>query len=119
MSVKKIVRITRHSASPEQLTELTRLYPEAEVGTVDESLPTESRAFTARFDELAEGAQVVEAVLPANLLEAALRFTNFAKNGGVIVRAVMNRAKDNDGNVVFIFDHYEKVIEVRIVTEAL
>ncbi len=116
----KVVRITRHEAEEAQISELQRIYgPEVEVVTINESMPTNSREFTARFDELAAGATAVEAVLPLNLMEAALKFTQFCKNKGQIIRSVMNREVDDEGNATFTFDHYERVLKVEIVTEAL
>jgi len=120
MAKKKVVRITRHKASEAQIAELQRLYgTDVEVVTINESMPTNTREFTARFDELAEDATVVEAVLPLNLMEAALKFTKFVKSGGSIIRSVMNREVDDDGNAKFTFDHYEKVVKVEITTERL
>ena len=116
----KIVRITRHEADESQVAELRRIYgADVEVVTINESMPTNAREFTARFDELAQGATAVEAVLPLNLMEAALKYTQFCKDGGVIIRSVMNREVDDEGNATFTFDHYEVVKKVEIVTERL
>lgn len=120
MATKKVVRITRHEAEEAQISELQRIYgTEVEVVTINESMPTNSREFTVRFDELAADAIAVEAVLPLNLMEAALKFTQFCKSNGQIIRSVMNREVDDEGNAIFTFDHYERVMKVEIVTEAL
>ena len=116
---KKVVRITRHEPQPKQVRELKRIFGDVNIETVSETLPTNPREFTERFDQIATNADVVEAVLPPTLLSAALRFSNFCKRGGVVVRAVMNRAVNNDGSVNFVFDHYERVLRVDIVTERL
>jgi hypothetical protein len=121
MAKKNIVRITRHDAEDVQSAELRRLFGEdAEVSLVNETLPSDSKAFVARFDEVAANADVVEAVLPPNLLEAALKFSQFSKRGGIIIRASMNRVVDPTTNESrFTFDHYEKIVKVEVVTERL
>jgi hypothetical protein len=48
-----------------------------------------------------------------------LRFSNFSKSGGSVIRSVMDRTVDEDGNATFTFSHYEVVKEVSIVTEPL
>jgi len=116
----KIVRITRHDAEDRQIEDLRRIFGEdAEIVTVSETLPTDPREFTRRFDEIAADADVVEAVLPVNLLAVALKYSDFARRGGQIIRAVMNREVDEDGNVNFTFDHYERVVKVEVVMERL
>lgn len=131
----KIVRLTRHQAEEVQIEDLRRIFGEIEVSMVSETMPTDTRQFTARFDAIAGDADVVEAVLPINLMEAALRFTAFAKRNGKLVRAMTNRVPrlDADGKQVmadkpggapepvfdFVFDHYELVKKVEIVTERL
>jgi len=114
-----VLRITRHSAEEAQVQELNRIYGEVEITEVSETMPTGTREFVTRFDELAADAEIVEAVLPPNLLEAALKFSEFAKRGGQIIRAAMNREVDDDGNATFVFDHYERVVKVEVVTERL
>lgn len=116
-----ILRLTRHPASEAQLEELRRIFGEdADVVMVSESLPSDSREAVARFDKLVREheASVVEAVLPTNLLQALLKFSNFCKEGGRIIRAQMNREVQG-GEAVFTFDHYERVVKVEIVTEIL
>lgn len=114
-----VLRITRHEAETSQIEELNRIFSDVEIEEVSETLPNNTREFVARFDELAAEADVVEAVLPPNLLEAALKFSDFAKREGQIVRAVMNRVVDDDGNATFEFSHYERVVKVEVVTERL
>jgi len=115
----KLVRLTRHDASKEQGKEINRLFPGSQVVKVSETLPSNSREAVARFDEIVQDAEVVEAVLPVNLLEAVIKFSNFVKRGGKVIRAVTNRKLDEDGNAVFEFDHYEQVVNVEVVTVRL
>ena len=127
----KIVRITRHEAETSQTAVLKQFFgQDMEVIVVNETMPMESKAFVARFDEVTMGADVVEGVLPPNLLEAALKFSAFAKRGGQILRATMNRvARIVDGSPAlndkgeqiydFVFDHYEVVEKVEVVTHIL
>lgn len=115
-----IVRLTRHEASETQEAELHRIFGEdATVEMVSETLPNDTREAVARFDQIAADADIVEAVLPINLLEAVLKFSQFSKRGGIVVRAITNRQLKDDGSVEFVFDHYEKVVKVEIITEAL
>ncbi|NTV30747.1 hypothetical protein HGA91_02080 [candidate division WWE3 bacterium] len=114
-----IVRITRHAAEAAQLDELKRIFGVVEVVQVSETLPGDPKAAVARFDEIAADAAVVEAVLPTNLLEAALKFSAFANRGGTLIRAVTNRTIGVDGQASFTFAHYERVVKVEIVTEKL
>lgn len=116
----KIIRLTRHEPEQAQLSELDRIFgQDVTVLTVNETLPADSKAAVARFDELVAGVDVVEAVLPPNLLEGILKFSLFSKRGGQVIRAAMNRTVTADGSATFVFDHYERVVEVRIVTERL
>jgi len=115
----KILRITRHSITPEQEKALRRAFGEISVHEHTESLPGNPQEAVPVFDELADGYDVVEAVLPINLLSAIMGRSQFAKRGGRIIRAVMQREMGPDGQAVFKFDHYEIVREVRIVTEPL
>lgn len=116
----KIIRLTRHKTQPAQDAEIQRIWgPEADVIQVSESLPMDSREAVSRFDEIAVDADVVEAVLPIGLIEAILKFSNFSKERGIVVRAITNRTQDAEGNVSFDFSHYEKIIKVETVTEQL
>jgi hypothetical protein len=85
-----------------------------------ESLPSNPREAVARFDEIAQQswADVAEVVLPINLLQAVLQ-SEFVKNGGIIIRSVMDRQVDSEGNATFTFSHYEIIKAVNIETERL
>lgn len=112
--------MTRHEAGPEQLAELRRLFgEEAEIVMVSEILSKDSKEAVAGFDQLSEGADVVEAVLPINLLEAVLNFSAFSKRGGVVIRAITPRIIDGAGQATFPFSHYVKIVKVEIITERL
>ena len=119
----RILRLTRHEASKDQLSELERIYGEdVEVEILNETLPQDSREAVARFDELVSenDADVVEAVLPVNLLQALLNYSSFChQEDGRIIRAQMDREVQEDGEAIFTFNHYEVVKKVEIVTEVL
>ncbi len=117
---KRIVRLTRHEAGETQLAELRRIFgKDATIEMVSETLPGNSREAVTRFDEIAAEADVVEAVLPVNLLEAVLKFSAFSKRGGLVVRAITERKLGGDGQATFVFQRYELVKKVEIVTEVL
>jgi len=72
----KLLRLTRHPVGEEQAVELRRIFgEEMEIKMVSETLPRSPREAVARFDELATEADVVEAVLPPNILQAVLKTT--------------------------------------------
>lgn len=116
----KIIRLTRHEASETQMKDLQRIFgPDIEVHQVSESLPPDTRGAVQRFDEIADGADIVEAVLSINLIEAILKFSEFSKRGGTLIRAITERNDDGAGNVTFDFLRYEKLIKVETVIEQL
>jgi len=111
----KIVRLTRHVMTAEQADELERIYPGAVIKQIDVTLPTEPRAAVSRFDEIAANADVVEAVLPLPITQAVLNHSRFVKEGGVLIKSVM--LSDRQGG--FTLSHYERVLEVKVVSERL
>jgi hypothetical protein len=113
-----IMRLTRHNLTGEQNMALTTAFGPIRTVTMNESLPSTPREAVARFDELTQQADVAEVVLPINLLQAVLQ-SEFVKNGGIIIRSVMDRTVDDEGNVTFTFSHYEIVRKVEVVTEPL
>jgi len=115
----KVLRLTRHWATSAQKAALEAAFPGCEVERISENLPSDSREAVARFDQLTKGFQVAEVVLPVNLLEAILKYSQFCRNGGIIIRAVMDREMDEGGNATFTFSHYEKILEIKIVTKKL
>jgi hypothetical protein len=100
---------------------LTTAFGSVNITTVNESLPSTPREAVEAFDDLAAQsyADVVEAVLPINLLEVILKHSTFCRNGGQIIRSVMNRTVDDEGNATFTFSHYEIIKAVNIETERL
>ena len=114
-----IIRLTRHPLQEEQLAVLMAAFPKATIETVSETLPSGPREAVARFDVLSASADVVEAVLPVNLLEAILKFSAFAERGGLVIRAITARTLDEAGNASFRFERYEVVERVEIVTRPL
>lgn len=115
----KVVRITRHPAQAAQIEALERAFGNVEVETVSETLPSDSREAVERFDELAGDAGVVEAVLPIQLTQAVLEYSDFSERGGTLIRAEMNREVDESGDAEFVFDHYVVVKEISITTRPL
>lgn len=116
----RILRLTRHEASEQQLAELCRIFGEGvDITMVSETLPGNPRETVARFDEIVAEADVVEAVLPVNLLEAVLKFSQFSKRGGQVIRAVTKRQLGEDSQATFEFQHYELVRKVEVITEVL
>ena len=116
----KVVRLTQHELQPKQDAELKRIFGEdVEIVQFDESLPTDSRKAVSRFDEITADADVAEAVLSVNLIEAMLKYSEFSRRGGQIIRSVMDRTQNAEGKVSFNFAHYEKVVKVETITERL
>lgn len=113
--VTKIVRLTRHVMTAEQADELERIYPGAVIEQLDVTLPTDPVLAVSRFDEIVANADVVEAVLPLPITQAVLNHSRFAKEGGELIKSVM--LSDRQGG--FTLSHYEKVLEVKIVSERL
>ena len=115
----KILRLTRHTATPEQISELARIYgrPESpvEIVEVSETVPD-----AGRVKELVREhrAVVLEAVLPMSILAD---LTNHKSGIEIpIIRAITKRELREDGTKTeFIFSHYEKVIRVEVLTERL
>lgn len=113
-----ILRLTRHEASAKQKAELARIFGQVKITLASETLPANPHEAVTRFDELANDFDVVEVVLPVNLLEPVLKFSQLGQKGRII-KAVTERQLTEDGEVKFSFDHYVKVIKVEVVTERL
>ncbi len=113
-----ILRITRHSATTEQLAALNHLFGvNARVVEVDFRFSIDPRQAVQEFDRLAQEhqANVIEVVLPLHLLDAIMRYSQFVQGGGMIIRAIM----DSPAPDTFVFSHYEQVISVRVETRRL
>ena len=110
-----ILRKTRHPATPEQLESFKLAFDVFIVEELSESLPRDPKEAVARFDELAADFGVVEAGLPIALQSAILKFSDFSKRGGILLRSVMDRELQEDGSAIFTFVEHRKVLEVKIV----
>lgn len=112
--MSKILRLTRHPIVPEQLAELKRIYgADAEIVEVSETMPN-----AARVVELVRehSADAVEAVLPLPLMAELLKVIGETP----VLRAITRREFDATGiKTMFVFDHYERIIRVEVVTERM
>jgi hypothetical protein len=114
------VRLTRHEATDEQLFAIEKVF--GEINILEEksiTFPQNPFEAVAVFDQEAEVFDVAEIVAPINILQAIMNNSQFVKNGGIVVRSVMDRTLNEDGSAVFTFSHYEKIEEVKIVTTPL
>lgn len=109
----KILRLTRHALSEEQAAELDRIYPGAQVEQVDRQLDPIN--VVRQFDELTQGFDVAEVVLPLQSIQAILNYSEFVQNGGVLIKSIM--VSDREGS--FSFSHYESLLKIEIVSERL
>jgi hypothetical protein len=120
IAMTKIVRLTRHEASEAQIGELTRIFgADAEIAQVAVKLEGHQQTQIAQFDSAVGEADVVEAVLPLATLDAILKFSQFSKRGGLLVRANIVRTLLPGGGVEFVFDSYDAIRRIEIVTERL
>lgn len=111
----RVLRITRHAASEEQLAELKRIYGDIEVIQISENVDANRvRALVAEHKP-----QVLEAVLPMNIV--AELTSGREPLPCPLIRAVMKRRFTDEAktNAVFDFDHFERVIKVEVVSEPL
>lgn len=111
----RILRLTRHSATTEQLAELLRIFG-SDVDIVEHD---ETVSGAPRVSELVRetAADVLEAVLPLPILAEVVG----PRGVGIpVIRAVTRREIGEDGTkAIFVFAHYERVLKVEIVTERL
>ena len=119
----RCIRLTRHEATPEQIEALTRIYHDLtpdNITTVNVTLPANPKEAVAEFDRIVGDAELVEVVLPTNLLEAVLKFSEWSKRpASSLLRSVMDRTTNANNEVEFVFNHYERIVKVEIVTESL
>ncbi|MDP2642098.1 MAG: hypothetical protein Q8P21_02310 [bacterium] len=110
----KVLRLTRHAIVPEQLTELHRIYgSNVEIVEVSETVPNAMRVVELVQEHSAD---VVEAVLPLPLMTELLKVIGDVP----VIRAITRREFDAAGNKpAFVFDHYERIMRVEVVTERL
>ena len=119
MTNVKVVRLTRHAPSREQIEALGKVYPCLEIETIQETLPSNPFEAVKRFDELVDASMVVEVVLPINLIEAILKHSEFAKQQGILIRSVMVNRTIGDGEPNYDFERYEIIESVEVVTRPL
>jgi hypothetical protein len=112
----RVVRLTRHVASEEQLRELRRIYGEdVEVVEVSETVPNVGRVKEIVIEH---GADVLEAVLPLPVIAEAVN--PHSGIGIPVIRAKMTRILDESGsNATFTLSHYEQVERVVVETKRL
>lgn len=70
-----------------------------------------------KFDKLAKGYDIVEVVLPENLIERILHESEFCRQGGMIIRARMKRTwymHKGRKKVSWAFLYYEQIKDIRI-----
>ncbi|MEK7227329.1 MAG: hypothetical protein AAB641_00325 [Patescibacteria group bacterium] len=110
----KILRLTRHAIAPDQLVELHRIYGnEVEIVEISETVPN-----VAHVVELIQerSADVVEAVLPLPLMSELLKIVGEVP----VIRAITRREINAAGEKAqFVFDHYERIVRVEVVSERL
>lgn len=106
----KVLWLSRHSATGSQIDDLKRIFGEVEIVEVSQTVNS-GREVT----DLMQSNDCNEAVvvLPPNLLEQIIR------GGYKPLRAVMERELQEDGSAVFTHSHFERVNEVKIITERL
>ena len=119
----KVLRVTRHSEMTSEQADalqaaVTKLT--SEEGPHDVVLHSETVKDAAEILSLTEssGAAVVEAVLPPAIL-ADLTNPRINSVGVPVIRAQMDRVVDESGQATFAFNHYEKVVKVEVLVEAL
>lgn len=110
----KILRLTRHAIVLEQLSELQRIYgSDAEIVEVSETVPNAARVVELITEH---SANVVEAVLPLPLMADLLKVIGNAP----VIRAITRREFDAAGQKsTFVFNHYERIVRIEVVTERL
>ena len=113
-----VVRLTRHFATKAQVNALEDAFGHVDIVTVSESLPVKHDEAVVRFDFLVKQADVVEIVLPIELVEVVIKNSEFCKNGGLLIKSVMIRQLTGHG-AEFTFDHYEVIEKVKIDTYPL
>ena len=112
----KVLRLTRHPADDAQLSELRRLFG-TDVEVVDVSEPA---ATVQRIWEIIEANRpdVLDVVLPLELLVEC--FDAKVMGDIPVIRAKMIRTEQAEGRRAdFTFSHYERVVEIRYVTQRL
>lgn len=129
-----ILWFSRHKMTPEQYTALESKFGFIRVTQVNGSPANVHVSFEAKspekgdgidanyilegqqppLKELIKGFDEAAVVLPVNMLQQLLPFSN-----GRLLQALNARVVGNDGRATFVFDKWQAVKEVKIVTEDL
>lgn len=132
--MKNVLWFSRHAMTADQLNDLQRVMggnihitqvsgSPANVHVPFEALTPELGETTADnillgsqppLKELIKSFDEVAVVLPINMLEQLLPFSN-----GRLLQAVSNRVLLDDGKVKFVHDKWKAVKEIKIITEDL
>ena len=111
----KMIRLTRHDPVQGQLEEIKRIWGDIEVQMNYSVLSTNTRTAVETFDMIMRDADVAEIVLPINLTQAILNYSDFCKRGGILVKASMEKLDSGK----YSFDCYEQLINIQIETRKL
>ena len=123
LSGKGVVRVmwqSRHAPTREQVSVLgEKLGTDGREVVVEQISGTFSsgRAIVDHFEESRADEMVV--VLPIHILAELIHDLRRRHLAIRPIRAVMTRALDAEGNAIFSFDHFERVLDIEIVCEPL
>ena len=112
----KMIRLTRHDPVQGQLDEIKRIWgDDIQVQMNYSVLSTNTRTAVETFDMIMRDADVAEIVLPINLTQAILNYSDFCKRGGTLVKASMEKLDSGK----YSFGSYEQLINIQIETREL
>ena len=107
---KRVLWLSRHAPTEEQTQELERILGPCEIVQVSRTVNSGKEV----KDLLRENqCDEIVAVLPLNILQQVI------SQGIQPIRAVMSRELKENGEAVFHFQHFERVLEVTVRTERL
>lgn len=109
----KILWLSRHSATEEQVADLNRIFRGVEIVQVNKTV-SNAQEVADIFNEV--GADEMVVVLPPNILADLL---NPKLGLPKPIRAVMNREIRPDGEAVFSHSHFERIEKIEIITTRL
>jgi hypothetical protein len=116
----QVMWLSRHHPTPEQVRvlkeKLVRGERELYINPVSVSVKDGKEVVDLFVDA---GADEMVVVLPVNILAELL--TELRRRGMDIkpIRSVMARSSDEQGNVEVVFDHYERLVSVEIISHPL
>lgn len=131
---KKILWFSRHKMSEPQFQDLKRIFGDVEITQVNGTAANVYAPFEGKVAEPGEGIESdsillgevkplkdlikdfdeVAAVLPIGLVQQILPFTK-----GRLLTAITKRELSEDGKATFVFDGWDEITEVKIVTNRL